>query len=77
MEPEFLLTDTNWTKMLWTFLYGRQHPESEVTHHQQKLKGTRDRSQIRVYTPPPVSTAPTDDNGRWWVPLHRLGVAVG
>lgn len=49
----------------------------------EKLKSTRDRSQIRMYTPPPASAAPSDDNGRW-VPckpldklVHRLGVSVG
>lgn len=38
----------------------------------EKIKSTRDRSQIRVYTPP---AAPTDDGGRW-VPCKPLDKLV-
>ena len=41
----------------------------------EKIKSTRDRSQIRVYTPPPAAAAPTDDGGRW-VPCKPLDKLV-
>lgn len=41
----------------------------------EKIKNTRDRSQIRVYTPPPTASALTDDNGRW-VPCKPLDKLV-
>ena len=41
----------------------------------EKVKSTRDRSLIRVYTPPPAAAVPTADDGRW-VPCKPLDKLV-